>query len=138
MVPRLNRRGCWILYDHLQEFANRLAFADIGHISSGWTEVMALNGGPQFTSTEAISFFVNCETQAEVDELWEKLFAEGEPGRCGWLKDKFGVSWQIIPSILGEMLQDEDEHKSDRVIRAMLQLDKIDIVRLKRAYEGHG
>lgn len=97
---------------------------------------MALNGGPQFTFTEAISFFVNCETQSEVDDLWEKLSAGGEPGRCGWLKDKFGVSWQIIPSVLGNMLQDEDEEKSQRVMNAMLQMDKIDIAELQRAYKG--
>ncbi|HRB81356.1 MAG TPA: VOC family protein [Nitrospira sp.] len=75
-------------------------------------EFIALNGGPQFTFTEAISFFVNCETQAEVDELWEKLSAGGTKQRCGWLKDKFGVSWQVIPSVLGDMLQDENEDKS--------------------------
>jgi len=97
---------------------------------------MALNGGPQFTFTEAISFFVNCDTQDEVDELWEKLSAGGEPGRCGWLKDKFGLSWQIIPSVLGDMLQDEDEEKSQRVMPAMLQMGKLDIDGLTRAYEG--
>lgn len=96
---------------------------------------IALNGGPQFKFTEAISFFVDCRTQDEVDELWEKLSAGGEPGRCGWLKDKFGVSWQIIPSVLGELLQDEDAEKSQRVMNAMLQMDKIDINGLKRAYE---
>lgn len=95
---------------------------------------MALNGGPQFTFTEAISFFVNCKTQKEVDELWEKLSAGGEKGRCGWLKDKFGVSWQIIPSALGEMLQDEDDEKSERVMQAMLHMDKIDIQGLEQAY----
>jgi len=97
---------------------------------------IALNGGPQFKFTEAISFFVDCKTQEEVDELWDKLSAGGEPGRCGWLKDKFGVSWQIIPSILGEMLQDEDDSKSGRVMQAMLQMGKIDINALTRAYEG--
>lgn len=97
---------------------------------------MALNGGPQFTFTEAISFFVNCETQAEVDELWDKLSAGGTKQRCGWLKDQFGVSWQIIPSVLGDMLQDEDEGKSERVMQAMLQMSKIDIAGLKRAYHG--
>ncbi|MDE3048669.1 MAG: VOC family protein [Nitrospirota bacterium] len=96
---------------------------------------IALNGGPQFKFTEAISFFVDCRTQDEVDELWEKLSAGGEPGRCGWLKDKFGVSWQIIPSVLVDMLQDEDEEKSERVMNAMLQMDKIDINGLQRAYE---
>lgn len=97
---------------------------------------IALNGGPHFKFTEAISFFVDCRTQNEVDELWEKLSAGGEPGRCGWLKDKFGVSWQIIPSVLGDMLQDEDEEKSQRVMQAMLQMDKLDINALTRAYEG--
>ena len=98
-------------------------------------EFMALNGGPQFTFTEAISFFVNCETQQEVDELWEKLSEGGEKQRCGWLKDKYGLSWQVIPSILGEMLQDKDAEKSKRVMQAMLQMDKIDIKTLKQAYE---
>lgn len=98
-------------------------------------QFIALNGGPQFTFTEAISFFVDCPTQEEVDELWEKLSAGGEPGRCGWLKDKFGLSWQIIPSVLGDMLQDEDEEKSARVMQAMLQMGKIDIQRLRQAYE---
>ncbi len=97
---------------------------------------IALNGGPQFTFTEAISFFVDCRTQDEVDQLWEKLTAGGEPGRCGWLKDKFGVSWQIIPSVLGDLLQDEDETKSQRVMQAMLQMGKLDIARLQQAYEG--
>ena len=96
---------------------------------------IALNGGPQFKFTEAISFFVDCRTQDEVDELWEKLSAGGEPGRCGWLKDKFGVSWQIIPSVLVDMLQDEDEEKSERVMNAMLQMDKIDMNGLQRTYE---
>lgn len=97
---------------------------------------IALNGGPQFPFTEAISLFVDCATQEEVDELWGKLSAGGEPGRCGWLKDKFGLSWQIIPSILGEMLQDEDDAKSDRVMQAMLQMGKLDINALTQAYEG--
>lgn len=98
-------------------------------------DFMALNGGPQFTFTEAISFFVNCETQEEVDELWEKLSEGGEKGRCGWLKDKFGLSWQIIPTALGEMMQDKDAEKSRRVMKAMLQMDKIDIRRLRQAYD---
>jgi predicted 3-demethylubiquinone-9 3-methyltransferase (glyoxalase superfamily) len=96
---------------------------------------MALNGGPQFRFTEAISFFVDCETQEEVDELWEKLSEGGEKSRCGWLKDKFGLSWQIIPSALGEMLQDKDPEKAKRVMMAMLQMDKIDIKTLKQAYD---
>jgi predicted 3-demethylubiquinone-9 3-methyltransferase (glyoxalase superfamily) len=98
-------------------------------------EFMALNGGPHFKFTEAISFFVNCETQQEVDELWEKLSEGGEKSRCGWLKDKYGLSWQIVPSVLGEMLRDKDAEKSKRVMMAMLQMDKIDIKALKQAYE---
>ena len=99
-------------------------------------EFIALNGGPMFTFSPAISFFVNCETQEEVDELWEKLSAGGEKQQCGWLKDKFGLSWQIIPSALGQMLQDKDAEKSRRVMQAMLQMGKIDIGRLKQAYNG--
>jgi predicted 3-demethylubiquinone-9 3-methyltransferase (glyoxalase superfamily) len=98
-------------------------------------EFMALNGGPEFHFTEAISFFVNCETQEEVDELWEKLSEGGEKGRCGWLKDKYGLSWQIIPTALGELLGAKDAVKAQRVMQAMLQMDKIDIQGLKRAYE---
>ena len=98
-------------------------------------EFMALNGGPLFSFTPAISLFVNCETQEEVDELWEKLSEGGEKGRCGWLKDKYGLSWQIIPSILGKMLQDKDPAKSTRVRNAMLQMNKMDIQRLKQAYD---
>jgi predicted 3-demethylubiquinone-9 3-methyltransferase (glyoxalase superfamily) len=98
-------------------------------------EFMALNGGPMFSFSPAISFFVNCKTQEEVDELWEKLSEGGEKQRCGWLKDKYGISWQIIPSALGEMLQDKDAEKSRRVMKAMLQMDKIDIEGLKQAYK---
>ncbi len=98
-------------------------------------EFMALNGGPLFTFSPAISFFVNCETQQEVDELWEKLSEGGEKQRCGWLKDKYGMSWQIIPTALGQMLQDKDAQKSRRVMKAMLQMGKIDIAGLKLAYE---
>src|SRR5437667_12835765 len=94
---------------------------------------MALNGGPHFKFTEAISFFVNCETQEEVDELWDKLSEGGEQNSCGWLKDKFGLSWQIIPTVLGQMLGDKDPAKSQRVMQAMLQMTKIDINGLKRA-----
>jgi predicted 3-demethylubiquinone-9 3-methyltransferase (glyoxalase superfamily) len=97
-------------------------------------EFMALNGGPLYSFTEAISFFVNCETQQEVDELWEKLTEGGEPSRCGWLKDKFGLSWQIIPRALGEMLSDKDPEKAGRVLQAMLQMQKLDIKTLERAY----
>ena len=99
-------------------------------------EFMALNGGPQFKFTEAISLFVNCETQAEVDDVWEKLSAGGRKDRCGWLKDKFGLSWQIIPRALGEMLGDKDPEKSKKVMQAMLQMDKIDTKTLKQAYDG--
>ena len=99
-------------------------------------EFTALNGGPEFHFTEAISFFVSCETQQEVDELWEKLSEGGEAGRCGWLKDKFGLSWQIIPTALGELLSDKDAGKAGRVMQAMLQMNKIDVQVLKRAYEG--
>jgi len=99
-------------------------------------EFMALNGGPVegFKFNEAISFFINCETQAEVNELWEKLSAGGEEGQCGWLKDKFGVSWQIVPTILGELLGDKDPVKAQRVTHAMLQMKKLDIEVLKQAY----
>ncbi len=97
-------------------------------------EFIALNGGPQFTFSPATSFFVTCETQREVDEFWEKLSAGGERQRCGWLRDKYGVSWQIVPSVLGDMLQDEDAAKSKRVMEAMLKMDKLDIARLKQAY----
>ena len=97
---------------------------------------MALNGGPHFKFTEAISFFVNCETQEEVDELWEKLTEGGEESQCGWLKDKFGVSWQIVPTALGELMGDPDPEKSKRVMEAMLQMHKIDVEKLKQAHEG--
>ncbi|HET9728498.1 MAG TPA: VOC family protein [Acidimicrobiia bacterium] len=96
-------------------------------------EFMALNGGPTYRFTPAISFFVNCETQQEVDELWERLSAGGKKDRCGWLQDKFGVSWQIIPSALGRLLGDKDRARAQRVMQAMLQMDKIDIKRLEEA-----
>ncbi len=97
-------------------------------------EFYALNGGPQFKFTEAISLFVNCETQQEVDELWAKLTADGgEESQCGWLKDKFGLSWQIIPTALGEMLGDKDPERSKRVMEAMLKMRKIDIKALDQA-----
>lgn len=98
-------------------------------------EFMALNGGPVFTFTPAISFFINCETQVEVDELWEKLSEGGEKGQCGWLKDKFGVSWQVVPTRLNELLNDPDPEKSKRVMQAMLQMSKIDIELLQKAYD---
>ncbi len=98
-------------------------------------EFMALNAGPQFKFTEAISLFVSCETQAEVDELWGKLTSGGEESRCGWLKDKFGLSWQIIPTALGELLGDEDPVKVGRVMQAMLKMNKIEIAGLRQAYD---
>jgi predicted 3-demethylubiquinone-9 3-methyltransferase (glyoxalase superfamily) len=94
---------------------------------------MALNGGPMFTFTPAISFFINCDTQDEVDELWEKLSEGGKKERCGWLKDKYGLSWQVVPAILGKLLQDQDAEKAKRVVAAMLQMDKLDIERLSHA-----
>lgn len=96
----------------------------------------AFDAGPQFKFTEAISFFVDCETQEEVDYFWEKLSEGGEKSRCGWLKDKFGVSWQVIPTALSKMLRDKDAEKSKRVMQAMLQMDKIEIKALKQAYDG--
>jgi predicted 3-demethylubiquinone-9 3-methyltransferase (glyoxalase superfamily) len=100
-------------------------------------EFMALNAGPHFTFNEAVSFFVGCETQQEIDELWTKLIADGgAPGRCGWLKDKFGLSWQIVPNALGRMLSDTDAGKSQRVMDAMLQMKKLDVNRLQQAYAG--
>ncbi len=98
-------------------------------------ELMALNGGPHFKFTEAISLLVSCETQREVDTLWEKLSKGGEKSRCGWLKDKYGLSWQIVPTILGELMQDKDPEKAGRVTQAMLKMDKIDIKALKRAHD---
>src|SRR5437764_10513821 len=99
------------------------------------TEFIGLNGGPHFKFSEAISFVVSCKTQREVDYYWEKLSAGGEKGRCSWLKDKYGVSWQIVPRALGEMLQDKDPEKSKRVMQAMLQMSKIDMKRLQEAYK---
>jgi predicted 3-demethylubiquinone-9 3-methyltransferase (glyoxalase superfamily) len=101
-------------------------------------EFTALNGGPEFKFTEAISLLVNCKDQEEVDELWTKLSAGGEEGPCGWLKDKFGLSWQIVPIALQEMLQDEDSERANRVMEAMLKMSKIEIKGLERAYEGVG
>jgi predicted 3-demethylubiquinone-9 3-methyltransferase (glyoxalase superfamily) len=99
-------------------------------------EFVALNGGPQFKFTEAISFVVNCETQEEIDYFWEKLSGGGGKSRCGWLKDKFGLSWQIVPSALSEMVDDKDPAKSDRVMKALMQMDKLDIATLQRAAKG--
>ncbi len=98
-------------------------------------EFTALNGGPQFKFTEAISLLVNCEIQQEVDELWEKLSEGGEEGPCGWLKDRYGVSWQVVPRILDEMIRDPDPVKAERVMKAMLQMQKIDIAGLQQAYD---
>jgi predicted 3-demethylubiquinone-9 3-methyltransferase (glyoxalase superfamily) len=98
-------------------------------------EFLAINGGPMFKFTEAISFFVTCETQEEVDTFWEKLTDGGEESQCGWLKDKFGLSWQIVPRQLGELLGDPDREKANRVMQAMLQMKKIDIAGLQRAYD---
>lgn len=97
---------------------------------------MALNGGPEFPFTEAISLFVNCDTQEEVDTLWERLSEGGEKSRCGWLKDRYGVSWQIVPAVLGELMSDPDPVKAQRVAHAMLQMDKLDIEQLRRAHAG--
>jgi predicted 3-demethylubiquinone-9 3-methyltransferase (glyoxalase superfamily) len=100
-------------------------------------EFLALNGGPIFKFTEAISFMVNCETQEKIDEMWEKLSEGGDKKahQCGWLKDKYGLSWQIVPTVLGEMMQDKNPEKTNRVMQAILQMKKIDIKTLKQAYE---
>jgi predicted 3-demethylubiquinone-9 3-methyltransferase (glyoxalase superfamily) len=98
-------------------------------------DFMAFNAGPEFKFNEAISFFVNCETQEEVDYYWEKLTAGGGEGQCGWAKDKFGLWWQIIPSALGQLMGDPDPVKAQRVMQAMLKMNKIDIAGLRRAYE---
>ena len=99
-------------------------------------ELTALNGGPVFKFTEAISLVVNCQTQEEVDHFWSKLSAGGQEVQCGWLKDRFGVSWQVVPTVLGEMLQDKDREKSKRVMAAMLKMKRINIEALKKAYEA--
>ena len=98
-------------------------------------QFIALNGGPQFKFTEAVSFVVNCKTQEEIDYFWEKLSEGGSKVQCGWLKDKYGLSWQVVPTILGELMQDKDPAKTNRVMKAILQMKKIDIAELKRAYE---
>ena len=98
-------------------------------------EIMALNGGPHFQLTPAFSFFVDCKTQAEVDDLWERLSEGGKKSQCGWLSDRFGLSWQIIPTALGELMGDDDEKKSSAVMKAMLEMDKIDINGLQEAYD---
>ena len=96
----------------------------------------ASNGGPEFKFTEAVSFVVNCNTQEEVDHYWEELSEGGAKSQCGWLKDKYGVSWQVVPTAMIEMLQDKDPKKSERVMHAMLQMSKLDIKTLQQAYEG--
>jgi predicted 3-demethylubiquinone-9 3-methyltransferase (glyoxalase superfamily) len=101
-------------------------------------EFIGLNGGPQFKFTEAISLAVTCETQTEVDELWSRLSAGGEEGQCGWLKDRFGLSWQIVPAALPELIRDPDPARSNRVVQAMMQMKKIDIGQLRRASERGG
>jgi predicted 3-demethylubiquinone-9 3-methyltransferase (glyoxalase superfamily) len=108
----------------------------IGTFQLAGQDFIALNGGPRFKFTEAISFSIDCETQEEVDEYWEKLTAGGEESMCGWLKDKFGLSWQVVPRQLGEMMGDKDPEKAKRVMNAMLQMRKIDIAVLKQAYDG--
>src|SRR5688572_29380258 len=102
-------------------------------------EFMGLNGGPHFKFTEAVSFVINCDSQEEVDRFWEKLTENGgAESQCGWLKDKYGLSWQVVPAILGELLKDKDRGKAERVMKAMLQMKKIDIATLKKAAEGAG
>ena len=100
-------------------------------------EFVGLNGGPHFKFTEAVSFTVRCETQEEIDYYWDKLSAGGQTSRCGWLKDKFGLSWQVEPRILGDLMADKDPEKAKRVMEAMLKMDKIDIEPIRRAYEGN-
>ncbi|HTY57350.1 MAG TPA: VOC family protein [Bacteroidota bacterium] len=97
----------------------------------------ALNGGPMFKFTEAISLYVNCESQEEVDELWEKLSEGGSKSQCGWLKDRYGLSWQVIPTVLGKLLGDKDPVKSQRAMKAMLTMTKLDIKKLQDAFDGH-
>ena len=99
-------------------------------------EFFALNGGPHFKFTEAISFYVDCDTQEEVDRLWNALCEGGEPQRCGWLKDKFGLSWQIVPSVLNKLMRDKDPAKANRVMQAMMKMVKLDIAALQAAYDG--
>ncbi len=98
-------------------------------------EFTALNGGPHFKLTEAISLVIDCETQEEVDEFWEKLSEGGEKSQCGWLKDRYGLSWQVVPSILNELMQDPDPERANRVMRALLEMSKLDIAKLKEAAE---
>jgi predicted 3-demethylubiquinone-9 3-methyltransferase (glyoxalase superfamily) len=99
-------------------------------------EFMGLNGGPHYKFSPAVSFFITCKTQDEVDYFWDKLSQGGQTQPCGWLQDRFGLSWQVVPSALGEMLEDKDAEKSQRVMKAMLQMKKLDIARLRQAYDG--
>ena len=108
----------------------------VGSFELEGQQFTALNGGPRFKFTEAISLVINCETQEEVDYFWEKLSAGGQLQQCGWLKDKFGLSWQVVPTVLDELMRDKDPQKSKRVMEAMLQMVKLDIPRLRAAYEG--
>lgn len=108
----------------------------VGKFQIQGQEFLALNGGPAFNFTPAVSFVVNCETQQEVDEMWEKLSAGGQPNKCGWLTDKFGLSWQVVPTVLGKLMQDKDAAKAGRVMQAMMQMEKIDIAALQRAYSA--
>ncbi|HEX6870029.1 MAG TPA: VOC family protein [Micromonosporaceae bacterium] len=101
-------------------------------------QFVALNGGPEFTFNEAISFQIDCASQDEVDEMWQRLSDGGEPGPCGWLKDRFGVSWQVVPTVLKDLMSDPDPEKSTRVMAAMLKMSKIDIAALRAAHEGSG
>ena len=110
--------------------------AMIVNFELGGQEFIALNGGPQYQFTEAVSLLVNCENQAEVDRLWGKLTEGGEEQPCGWLKDKFGLSWQIIPTALGRLMSDPDPEKAGRVMQAMLQMSKIEVSGLEQAYAG--
>jgi predicted 3-demethylubiquinone-9 3-methyltransferase (glyoxalase superfamily) len=98
-------------------------------------QFIALNGGPEYSFTPAISFFIDCETQAEVDALWDRLSEGGKPSRCGWVEDRFGITWQVVPSVLPDLLQDDNDEKADAVMRAMLQMTKLDIETLREAYD---
>ena len=114
----------------------RYGAAGPGPTGSVMTVAFELNGGPLFHFSEAISFVVNCQSQPEVDALWQKLSAGGEPGRCGWLKDKYGLSWQVVPTVLPVLLSDPDAAKAQRTMQAMLNMDKLDIAGLERAHAG--
>jgi predicted 3-demethylubiquinone-9 3-methyltransferase (glyoxalase superfamily) len=132
------RLGRTLRYD---EASSKAAGRPVGSVLTVEFELdgqpfMALNGGPQFKFTEAMSLVVNCQTQAEVDHFWQALSAGGQEVECGWLKDKFGVSWQVVPTVLMEMLQDKDAEKSKRAMAAMLTMKKLDIRALQNAYDG--